>query len=260
MKGAVCGDIVGSVYEFDNFRYKEFPLFAEDAEFTDDSVLTVATMDALLHGIGYAEAYKKWFLRYPGAGYGGRFLLWGLGETLTPYNSFGNGSAMRVSPIGLWHATLEETIATARASAEATHNHPEGIKGAEATAAAIYLARTGADKLEVKEYISQRFGYDLSESLESIRSWYEFDESCQGTVPQAIICFLGSNSFEDAIRNAISIGGDSDTIACIAGGIAEAFYGIPQEIEEETMRRLPEEMREIVDAFYDAIAKRKMAL
>lgn len=258
MKGAICGDIVGSVYEFDNIRYKEFPLFAEDAEFTDDSVLTVATMDALLHGIGYAESYKKWFLRYPGAGYGGRFLLWGLGDTLTPYNSFGNGSAMRVSPVGFWYTTLEETIAAASASAEATHNHPEGIKGAEATAAAIYLARSGADKIEMKDMITERFGYDLSETVDSIRSWYEFDVTCQGTVPQAIICFLESNDFEDAIRNSISIGGDSDTVACIAGGIAEAFYGIPQEIEEATMRRLPLEMREIVSSFYDAVALRKM--
>lgn len=259
MKGAICGDIVGSVYEFDNFRFKEFLLFAEDAEFTDDSVLTVATMDALLHGIGYAEAYKKWFLRYPGAGYGGRFLLWGLGDTLIPYNSFGNGSAMRVSPVGLWYATLEETLTAARASAEATHNHPEGIKGAEATAAAIYLARTGTGKTGIKDQITEQFGYDLSETMESIRGWYEFDVTCQGTVPQAIICFLESNDFEDAIRNSISIGGDSDTVACIAGGIAEAFYGIPQEIEEETMKRLPQEMREIVSAFYEAVVQRKMA-
>jgi len=259
MIGAICGDIVGSVYEFDNIRYKEFPLFAEDSEFTDDSVLTVATMNALLHGIGYAETYKKWFLRYPGAGYGGKFLLWGLGDTLTPYNSFGNGSAMRVSPIGLWYSTLEETLAVASASAEATHNHPEGIKGAEATATAIFLARSGTDKTGIKDQISKQLGYDLSESVDSIRSWYEFDETCQGTVPQAIICFLESNDFEDAIRNAISIGGDSDTLACIAGGIAEAFYGIPREIEEETYKRLPEEMREIVRAFYNAVAERKMA-
>lgn len=250
MVGAICGDIVGSVYEFDNLRSKEFEFFDSEAEFTDDSVLTVATMDVLLNRKKYADTYKEWFKKHPGAGYGGGFLKWGMSGSLEPYNSWGNGSAMRVSPVGLWYDTMEETRAAARASAEVTHNHPEGVKGAEATAAAIFLARTGSDKKTIKKYVEEEFGYDLDETVDSIRSWYRFDESCQGTVPQAIICFLEATGFEDAIRNAISVGGDSDTLACITGGIAEACFGIPVELQEEILNRLPTEMAELVKEFY----------
>lgn len=255
MIGAICGDIVGSVYEFNNLKSKEFDLFAPDAAFTDDSVLTVATMDVLLNGKNYAKTYKDWFEKYPDSGYGGGFLKWGLSDSLEPYNSWGNGSAMRVSPVGFWYKTIEETRKAARASAEVTHNHPEGIKGAGATAAAIFLARTGSDKAAIKKYVEEQFDYNLSETVDSIRSWYRFDESCQGTVPQAIICFLEGKNFEDAIRNAISVGGDSDTLACITGGIAEAFFGIPVKILNETLKRLPKEMENLVREFYMNLEK-----
>jgi len=255
MIGAICGDIVGSVYEFNNLKSKEFDFFAPDAAFTDDSVLTLATMDVLLNGKNYAETYKDWFEKYPDSGYGGGFLKWGLSDSLEPYNSWGNGSAMRVSPVGCWYKTMEETRKAAAASARVTHNHPEGIKGAEATAAAIFLARTGSEKADIKKYVEEQFEYDLTETVDSIRSWYRFDESCQGTVPQAIICFLEASNFEDAIRNAISVGGDSDTLACITGGIAEAFFGVPVKIINETLKRLPKEMENIVREFYMNLEK-----
>jgi len=253
MIGAICGDIVGSIYEFDNLRSTEFDLFSPDSAFTDDTVLTVATMDVLLNGLDYAETYKKWFRKYPERGYGSRFYGWGSGDSLEPFNSWGNGSAMRVSPIGLWYPDLDLTRVAARASAAVTHNHPEGIRGAEATAASVYLARTGTDRAAIRDYITEQFGYDLSESSDSIRTWYHFDESCQGTVPQAIICFLEAGGFEDAIRRAVSIGGDSDTVACITGGMAEAYFGVPEMIKRETLLRLTEEMRDIVLAFYEKV-------
>lgn len=250
MIGAICGDIVGSIYEFDNIKTTDFEFFSKDSFFTDDSVMTVAAMDALMNGIGYAEAYKKWFRKYPDESYGGRFLGWCMSYDDKPYNSFGNGSAMRVSPIGLWYNTLDEVLEGAKRSAEVTHNHLEGIKGAQAVAAAIYLARIGSEKQEIKKYMEEKFNYKLDESVDSIRKWYRFDESCQGTVPQAIICFLESDSFEDAIRKAISIGGDSDTVACITGGIAEGYYGVPDDIREKTLSKLPEDIRSLVDLFY----------
>lgn len=258
MLGAIAGDIIGSVYEMNNVKTKDFELFSSGSRPTDDSVLTVATMDSILSGKPFAESYKFWFRRYPDAGYGGNFRRWAMSEDMSPYSSFGNGSAMRVSPVGFYYASLEEVLEKAGESAAVTHNHPEGIKGAKATAAAIYLAKTGSSKKEIKEYIEAAFGYDLNASLDSIRPWYAFDVSCQGSVPQAIISFLESESYEDAVRNAISIGGDSDTIACIAGGIAEAYYKeIPEYITKRVRDLLPGDMKEILEKFYEALKIRE---
>lgn len=251
MLGAIIGDIVGSRFEFRNRKTKEFELFNQYSHFTDDTVLTIATMDVLLNKKPFDVTYKEWFRKYPDAGYGGRFMKWGLSDSLEPYNSFGNGSAMRVSPIGFYYDNEEEVLKMAEESAKVTHNHPEGIKGAQATALAIFLARKGATKEEIKKEIEERFNYYLDEPLDSIRTWYRFDETCQGSVPQAIRAFLESENFEDAIRNAISIGGDSDTIACITGGIAEAYYGsISEDLKAEAYKRLNEDMISIIDNFY----------
>ena len=256
MLGAIAGDIIGSVFEWNNNRSKDFPLFSSGSDFTDDTVMTIATADVLLHHGDYAKAYKKFGRLYPGRGYGGRFAWWLGSESYEPYNSFGNGSAMRVSPVGVAFDTLEKVLEEAKKSAEVTHNHPEGIKGAQATAAAIFLARTGKRKEDIKTYIEKEFQYDLSRRLDDIRPTYEFNGTCQGSVPEAIIAFLESEDFEDAIRNAISIGGDSDTIACIAGGIAEAYYGgVPGEIKERVMEILDERMRGIVEEFRSKVLK-----
>jgi len=251
MIGAIAGDVIGSVYEWNNLKNKHFDLFKKSSEFTDDSVLTIATMDSIVNNIPFNVSYKKWFRKYPHSGYGGSFQQWGYSDDLQPYNSWGNGSAMRVSPIGYHYETLQEVLSKSEESASATHNHPEGIKGAQSVAVAIYMAKNGKEKQEIKQYIENNFGYDLNESLDSIREWYEFDVSCQGSVPQAIIAFLESNDYEDAIRNAISIGGDSDTIACITGGIAEAYYKeIPRYIIEEVSKLLPQEMKDVINRFY----------
>ena len=251
MLGAIAGDIIGSVYERNNVKTKEFELFSSDSRPTDDSVLTIATMDSILSGKTFNESYKSWFRKYPHAGFGGSFRKWAMSDDMMPYNSFGNGSAMRVSPVGCYYDTMGEVLTKAEESAAVTHNHPEGIKGAKATAASIYLAKTGSSKQEIKEYIEASFGYNLKDSLDSIRSWYTFDVSCQGSVPQAIICFLESDSYEDAVRNAISIGGDSDTIACITGGIAEAYYKeIPEYIVKRVKEILPDDMKKVLERFY----------
>ncbi|SEF73733.1 ADP-ribosylglycohydrolase [Caloramator fervidus] len=258
MLGAIIGDIVGSRFEFQNRKIKDFELFNQYSRFTDDTVLTIATMDALLSNKPFNVAYKEWFRRYPDAGYGERFISWGLSDGFEPYNSFGNGSAMRVSPIGFYYNTEEEVLKMAEESAKVTHNHPEGIKGAQATALAIFLARKGATKKEIKEEIEKRFNYYLDEPLDSIRTWYRFDVSCQGSVPQAIRAFLESEDFEDAIRNAISIGGDSDTIACITGGIAEAYYGsISEDLKMEAYKRLDNDMIYVIDRFYKLLSSVK---
>lgn len=250
MLGAVAGDIIGSVYEWDNMKSEEFPLFTEGSHFTDDSVMTVALADALLRNLDYAEAMKDWGRRYPDAGYGGNFSVWLKSEFSEPYNSWGNGSAMRVSPVGYIYDNLEETLSEAARSAEVTHNHPEGIKGARAAAAAIFLGRIGKDKEEIKEYIQKEVGYDLSRSLDEIRPGYTFDVSCQGTLPVAIRAFLESDTFEDAVRKAVSVGGDSDTIACITGSIAEAYYkDIPGYILEDTLKRLPADIIKVLKDF-----------
>nr|VFJ90617.1 MAG: ADP-ribosylglycohydrolase [Candidatus Kentron sp. H] len=253
MLGAIAGDIIGSVYEYEwnNIKTKAFPLFSQESFFTDDSVLTIALADAILHEKDYGEIMRQYYRRYPDAGYGGSFHGWAANPDSGPYNSWGNGSAMRTSPVGYAFHHLNEVLSKAEHYAAFTHNHPEGIAGAQATAATLFLARTGASKAEIKSFIVQRFGYDLSKSLDEIRSAYRFDASCQGTVPQAITAFLESTDYEDAVRGAISLGGDSDTLACITGGIAEAFYGgVPEEIGERAIGILDEELRGVVEAFY----------
>ena len=253
--GAIAGDIIGSVYEWDNIKTVDFDLFSKKPDgkepfFTDDSVLTVATMYAVMNKKNYAEIYQKFGRFYPLRGYGGKFSSWLLSDNPKPYNSWGNGSAMRVSPVGWYCNSLDDVMAEAQRSAEVTHNHPEGIKGAQSTAAAVYMARTGKSKDEIKSFVSNTFQYDLDRKIDDIRPTYEFDESCQGTVPEAIIAFLESTDFENAIRLAISIGGDSDTIACITGGIAEAFYQeVPENIIKNVLSILPEEMIEIIEEF-----------
>jgi ADP-ribosylglycohydrolase len=251
MLGAIAGDIIGSVFEGHNIRSKDFELFTSRSRFTDDTVLTIATIDSIINDKAFVESYRNWFSKYPHAGWGRSFKGWAMSDDTLPYNSYGNGSAMRVSPVGFFYNSLDEVLQKAEESAAVTHNHPEGIKGAKSVAASIFLARNGSGKKEIKEYVEKNFGYDLSESIDSIRKWYRFDVSCQGSVPQAIISFLDSDSYEDTVRNAISIGGDSDTIACIAGGIAEAYYKeIPESIARRAMERLPEEMRDILVKFY----------
>ena len=249
MLGAICGDVIGSVYEHHAIKSVEFPLFSPRSRFTDDTVLTVAVAYAILNEIPYVTAIKDFGRRYPGAGYGGTFIKWLKSEESAPYNSWGNGSAMRVSPVAYAWNSVEDVLREAERSAEVTHNHPEGIKGAQATALAILLARQGSSKQDIREEISRRFGYDLSQTLDEIRPVYRFDVSCQGSVPQSIIAFLESESVEDAIRKAISLGGDADTMACIAGAIAEAFYrGVPEEMAVQVRSRLPQEFVEVIDA------------
>lgn len=249
--GAIGGDIIGSRYEWHNIKTKDFLLFSRGSRFTDDSVLTIATADALLHHQSYAKAYHKWGNRYPHAGYGGSFRRWLRSSDPQPYNSWGNGSAMRISPVGFYAKNEEEVLREAKASAEATHNHPEGIKGAQAAALAVHLAKSGTEKHAIKEKIESMFGYDLSSrSLDEIRPGYTFDVSCMGTLPVALLAFLESTDYEDAIRNAVSVGGDSDTIAAITGGIALAFYKeMPQDIVTEIEKRLPDDMLEICRDF-----------
>ncbi len=254
-------------YEFDrnNYKHKDFPLLSENSHFTDDTVMTLAVALGLIAGQGDAQKtfadvqheMRHWGRRYPHAGYGGMFRQWLRAEHPQPYGSFGNGSAMRVAAAGWLFDTLDKTLEMAKVTAEVTHNHPEGIKGAQATAAAIFLARTGHSKPEIKRYVEQTFGYDLSRTCDEIRPHYRHVETCQQTVPEAIIAFLESNSFEDALRNAVSLGGDSDTLACITGGIAEAFYGMPPELQQETLKRLPEEMQAAYELFRQSL-ERKM--
>ena len=251
MIGAVIGDIVGSVFEFDNLRVLDFPLFSSASTFTDDSVLTFATASVLLANGDYTATYQDFSRRYQGRGYGGNFWQWIYSDDPKPYNSFGNGSAMRVSPVGFAFENLEETLAEAKRSAEVTHNHPEGIKGAQATAQVIFMARKGASKAEIKQEIMQRYGYDLSRPLDLIREVNEFNETCQGSLPEAISVFLEGEDYEHTIRLAVSIGGDTDTIACIAGGMAQAFYGsIPARMMDAARRRLPAELIDILERFY----------
>jgi ADP-ribosylglycohydrolase len=252
MLGAIAGDIIGSIYEFDNIKTKDFPLFSDDSEFTDDSILTVAVADTILNGGNYTNKFKQYFQRYPNpmGSYGERFFIWALSGNSEPYNSYGNGSAMRVSPVGFAFNDLDTVLQEAKRSAEVTHNHPEGIKGAQATASAIFLARTGNSKDAIKSYIQNTFGYDLERTIAQIRPNYSFHVSCQGSVPEAIIAFLESTDYEDAIRNAVSMGGDSDTIACITGGIAHAFYGkVPDAIAQEALSRLDELLHGVTTKF-----------
>lgn len=252
MLGTIIGDIVGSVYEFNNFKSKGFePFFHERSRFTDDTVCTVAIADALTGGIHPAISLKAWGAKYwENGGWGRSFALWLGSDDSAPYGSFGNGSAMRVSPAGLLATSLEEAIRLAHAVTVVTHDHPEGMKGAAATASAIYLARTGSSQAEIRAYVSATYGYDLERSVNEIRPGYSFNERCQDTVPQALTCALEAVSYEDAIRNAVSIGGDSDTIAAIAGGVAEATFGIPEAIARKGWKYLPEDMREVITRLY----------
>ncbi len=270
MYGAILGDMIGAPYEFDRGKKtKDFPLFVADSQFTDDTVMTIAVANALL-GVSHnapdgvicddiISFMHRWGRRYPHAGYGGRFYQWLRTESREPYGSYGNGSAMRVSSVGWLYETLEETRRIARLTAEVTHNHPEGIKGAEAAASAIFLARTGHGKEEIRAYIIREFGYDLSRSCDEIRPTYHHDESCQRTVPEAITAFLEGENFENVIRTAVSLGGDCDTLTCIAGSIAEAFYGVPDDMVTECRKRLPEDMLAVLDRFAEKKNPRKPA-
>jgi ADP-ribosylglycohydrolase len=250
MLGAIAGDVIGSIYEFDNIHSKDFPLFAAGCSYTDDTILSVALAECLLDGGDYAAAMKSYCKRYPDGGYGGRFRAWAGSERSEPYNSYGNGAAMRISPVAWAFGTMPEVLAQAERYTAVTHNHPEGIKGGQATAAAVFLARTGHTKEQLRIYIEAKFGYDLSRSVESWRPGFRFDESCQGTMPPALACFLDSTDFEDAIRNAISLGGDSDTLASITGSVAEAFYGgVPEPIARRALAALDEPMRNVVMRF-----------
>lgn len=241
--GAIAGDVIGSVYEANPTKELDFKLFRSHSIFTDDTVLTLAVADWLLSKGELTDTLQRYGQKYAYAGYGGSFRKWMMSPHPQPYNSWGNGSAMRVSPVGWFFETLQETLAAAKKSAEVTHNHPEGIKGAQAVAACIYLARTGTSKQEIKEYIMETFGYDLNRTYDEIHPAYRFDVSCQGSVPEAIIAFLDSTDFESTIRMAVALGGDSDTQACIAGSIAEAFYGgAPEPIAAEALKRLPKEL------------------
>lgn len=250
MLGAIIGDIIGSVYEHAPTKKEDFLLISSLSRFTDDSVMTVAVADAILHQKPYQEALLYWGRKYPDADYGGNFCQWLKIINPQPYNSWGNGSAMRVSPVGFAFETLDEVLAEAKKSAEVSHNHPEGIKGAQAVASAIWMARQDNTKIHIRDYLEVTFGYALRDPFEQIRPSYSFDVSAQGSVPQAIIAFLASSSVEDAIRKAVSLGGDSDTQACIAGAIAQAYYKhIPEELSKEALRSVPKDMKAIIKEF-----------
>lgn len=270
MYGAILGDMIGRPYEFLRaVKDRNFELFNRSSVFSDDSVMTIAVAEALLKVTdGRSRAFttedpdienrfkeilidslKKWGRRYPDAGYGGRFMAWLLSDKREPYNSYGNGSAMRVSAAGYIADDLETTIKVAAWTAEVTHNHHEGVKGAEAVAACIFMARTGCTKEEIWEYVESTFHYDLSRTVDEIKPGYSFDVSCQGSVPESIICFLEADSFESAVRNAVYLGGDTDTMGAIAGSIAEAYYGVPEELKEECRKRITPEMLEVLTKF-----------
>lgn len=249
--GAIAGDIIGSLYEWHGVKNTNFHLFTPFSKFTDDTVMTIANADWLLSGDSLLGVMQDYGNRYPHAGYGGMFKSWLREDEPKPYNSYGNGSAMRVSPIGWAFDTLEETLEAAKQSAEVTHNHPEGIKGAQATAACIYLARTGRSKQEIREYVEKTFRYNLSRTCDEIRTTYQFDVTCQGSVPESIIAFLESTGYESAIRLTVSLGGDADTMGAITGGIAEAYYGgVPEHIRKEVIKRLPKEFIDVMQGFY----------
>jgi len=253
MIGAIAGDIIGSIYEHHPIKTKEFPLFKPKCRFTDDTVLTIAVAYAILEQIDYAAALKKFGQKYPDAGYGSSFFNWIFASETCPYHSWGNGAAMRVSPVGFAFSDAEHVLNEAMRSAGVSHNHPEGIKGAQAAALAVFLAHHGKSKDNIRHEMEQRFGYNLQRTIDNIRPVYHFDVYCQGTVPEAIIAFLDSGDYVDTVRNAISLGGDSDTLACIAGGIAEVFYHeIPDDILKTVISVLPEEFVDIIKKFNSA--------
>ena len=256
MLGAIIGDIVGSRFEWHNHKSKDFELFAYDSRFTDDSAMTIAVAKALLESKSdysdlsekAVECMQKIGRKYYDVGYGGSFIRWLVDENPKPYNSWGNGSAMRVSPVGFVAGAIEEAKALSKKVTEVTHNHPEGLKGAEAISVAIYMARNGKSKEEIKKYMTENY-YELGQSVDELQKTYTFDVSTQGTIPPALECFYESTDFEDCIRNAISIGGDSDTIGAIIGGLAEAYYGIPEDIKKKAKEYLPEDLIQIIDEF-----------
>jgi ADP-ribosylglycohydrolase len=251
MLGAIAGDIIGSAYEgrIGGMSPRFRPLFHRLCRFTDDTVLTIAVAEGILRGGDLVDLFKDHARRYPRAGYGGTFHRWAGSESREPYQSWGNGSAMRVSPVGFAYDTLDEVLLRAKWTAEVTHDHPEGIKGAQATAAAVFLARTGSDKEQIRDHIEGKFGYDLGRSIDELRPGFDFDVSCRGTVPPAIRAFLDSTDYESAVRLAVSLGGDADTLACIAGGIAQAYYGVPAEIRASAVQELDEPLRAILEEF-----------
>ena len=252
MLGAIFGDIVGSRFEWNNLKSKEFVLLTTSCMPTDDSVMTCAVAECLLDGSDPVEAMQCWGRDYPGYGYGGNFEAWLYQDNPVPYNSWGNGAGMRTSAVGWLFDSLEETLAEAERISSVTHNHPEGIRGAQAISAAIYLARTGSTKEQIANYL-RRYFYDLDFTLDEIRPTYGFDVSCQGSVPQALVAFLESSDFEDAVRNAVSIGGDSDTIAAMTGAVAEAYYGIPDELIDQILPFIDDRMLEVVCRFGEEV-------
>jgi len=262
MLGAIIGDIVGSIYEFQNTKSMDFDLITPWSNFTDDSVMTLAVAKWLVEDEAHTIHYLIYCMqelgnRYPTAGYGGNFIAWLREDEPQPYNSWGNGAGMRVSPVGLYAKTLDEALALAALTASVSHNHPEGVKGAQAIATSVFLCKEGKSKLEIKEYIENTFYYNLNRTIAEIRPRYEFNESCQGSVPEAIIAFLEGNSFEEVIRLAVSLGGDSDTIGAMAGAIAACCYEIPQSISDKCNAILTEDLREIKDNFIEFIEKRQ---
>jgi ADP-ribosylglycohydrolase len=252
MIGSLSGDIIGSIYERHNIKTKDFVLFSDRCFFTDDSVLTISLADSILEGTPYVENLKTFYQLYPNGRYGACFQQWAQSSEHGPYNSWGNGAASRISPVGYAYNDLDTVLRKAKEFTEITHSHPEGIKGGQAIAAAIFLARTGNSKTEIKKYVEEKFRYDLSTPVEKIRPTYKFDESSQGTVPPALRAFIDSSDFEDAIRTAVSLGGDTDTLACITGGVAEAFYGIvPETIQQKVYSILDNRLGQITRRFVE---------
>ncbi|MFV8833593.1 ADP-ribosylglycohydrolase family protein [Aquisalimonas sp. APHAB1-3] len=256
MLGAITGDVIGSVYEHWPVKHTDFPLFHHDCAFTDDTVLTVAIADALLDDESYASAMRRWARRFPTRGYGIRFAQWFMSANGEPYSSFGNGSAMRVSPVAWWFGDEATVLREAERSAACTHNHEEGIRGARATALAVFLARKGATQDEIRERVMAESGYALDRSLDAIRRDYSFDVTCQGSVPEALIAYLEADSVEGAVRNAISLGGDADTQAAIAGSVAEAAWGVPDAMAQTVLKKLPHDMKDVIARFRGAVALR----
>jgi ADP-ribosylglycohydrolase len=255
MLGAIIGDIIGSTHEYDNrIKTKDFELFPEGSTFTDDTVLTVAVADSLLNNIPYSESFYKWVSKYPNRGYGQQFFQWVISKDKKPYGSKGNGAAMRVSPIAWYFDTEKEVLEEAKRSAEITHNSKEGIESVQAVAIAIFMARKGKSKEKIKKYIMDNFGYDLDRKLDDVRDTYVHSMRAKDSVPESIICFLESDTYEDALRNAVSLGGDADTMACIGGSIAEAYYGsIPEKITNNAIEILPVEFKEILYSLSQSI-------
>jgi ADP-ribosylglycohydrolase len=252
MIGAIAGDIIGSVHERNNIKLTDFPLFDQWSHFTDDTVLTIAIADAILTDSDYGSKLREWYRLYPDRGYGPGFRRWAASNKIRPRFSMGNGSAMRVSPIGFAFETLDEVLNEARKSAEPSHSHIEGIKGAHAVATSVFLAKKGFSKQYIKDYVTSTFSYNLDRTIEQIRPKYKFDSTCPGSVPEAIIAFLESTDFESAVRLGVSLGGDSDTIACIAGGIAEAYYGgVPEDIRSQALRMLDDRQISVVNTFME---------